>query len=186
MQDFSNQDRVEKEIECYICNGTGEVGIEERVVKKVTTPKDDVLLDLLDEYSESGRVVIYAGFTASVDRCVELARHQGWRVIRVDGRGWDFQGLPEGTDSHEAIKMFQDTKSDKSLDKIAFIGNPGAAGVGLTLTGSNVIIYYSNSFAGEHRMQSEDRIHRLGMDTNKGATIIDIIHLPTDQWRLLC
>jgi hypothetical protein len=30
-------------------------------------------------------------------------------------------------------------------------------------------------------MQSEDRIHRPGMDVNRGATIIDIFHLPSDQ-----
>jgi hypothetical protein len=30
-------------------------------------------------------------------------------------------------------------------------------------------------------MQAEDRIHRIGMDKNRGALIIDLIHLPTDQ-----
>jgi len=30
-------------------------------------------------------------------------------------------------------------------------------------------------------MQAEDRFHRAGMDTNRGATIIDLIHLSTDK-----
>ena len=29
-------------------------------------------------------------------------------------------------------------------------------------------------------MQSEDRIHRKGMDENLGCTIVDLIHLPSD------
>ncbi|MHC4705016.1 MAG: hypothetical protein ACYTFQ_31085, partial [Planctomycetota bacterium] len=28
---------------------------------------------------------------------------------------------------------------------------------------------------------AEDRIHRLGTDENLGATIVDLIHLPTDE-----
>ena len=30
-------------------------------------------------------------------------------------------------------------------------------------------------------MQSEDRIHRIGMDENLGCVIVDLIHLPTDE-----
>jgi hypothetical protein len=51
----------------------------------------------------------------------------------------------------------------------------------LTLTASPVVIFYSNDFKAENRMQAEDRIHRESMDLNLGATIIDIIHLPTDE-----
>lgn len=42
-------------------------------------------------------------------------------------------------------------------------------------------LYYSNDFNGEARAQSEDRGHRPGMDMNKGFTIIDIFHLPSDE-----
>ena len=50
----------------------------------------------------------------------------------------------------------------------------------LTLTESRMAVYWSNSFKPEYRTQSEDRIHRLGMDVNKGCVIVDLIHLPTD------
>ena len=52
--------------------------------------------------------------------------------------------------------------------------------MGITLTASPTICYYSNDFNAESRIQSEDRIHRPGMDVNLGATIIDLIHLPSD------
>ena len=64
--------------------------------------------------------------------------------------------------------------------KIAFVGHPKAGGMALTLTASPTELFYSNSFDGEARMQAEDRFHRAGMDTNRGATIIDLILLPTD------
>ena len=41
-------------------------------------------------------------------------------------------------------------------------------------------IFYSNDFNPESRSQAEDRIHRMGMDENKGCKIVDLFHLPTD------
>jgi hypothetical protein len=51
----------------------------------------------------------------------------------------------------------------------------------LTLTEAQVEVFFSNTFKGEDRMQAEDRAHREGMDLNKGLTVIDLIHLPTDK-----
>jgi SNF2 family DNA or RNA helicase len=65
--------------------------------------------------------------------------------------------------------------------RLCFIGHPQAGGMALTLTASPTELFYSNSFNGEARMQAEDRFHRAGMDTNRGATIIDLICLPTDK-----
>ena len=42
-------------------------------------------------------------------------------------------------------------------------------------------VYWSNSFKPEYRVQSEDRIHRKGMDENLGCVIVDLLHLPTDE-----
>ena len=62
--------------------------------------------------------------------------------------------------------------------KLVVIGHPGSAGMSLTLTAADEIIYYSNTFNGEERIQSEDRIHRPGC---RGAKITDIFLLPTDR-----
>ena len=53
------------------------------------------------------------------------------------------------------------------------VANPRTGGYGLNLTVSPTIIYYSNSYDLEVRMQSEDRIHRIGQ-TSK-ATYIDLV-----------
>ena len=39
-------------------------------------------------------------------------------------------------------------------------------------------------FNADDRIQLINRIHRPGMDINKGATIIDCVHLDTDQYVL--
>jgi predicted nucleic-acid-binding Zn-ribbon protein len=168
-----------KKVSCEPCGGSGEVTKYERETQMVPCPKEDALIDLLDNHEDVGRVVIYAGFTGSIDRCVDICHRQGWTTIRVDARGWsimDYNNNP--VDNSDSIKVFQELKDEHP--RVAFIGQPGAAGMGLTLTASPSIIYYSNDFNGENRIQSEDRIHRPGMDLNRGATIYDLIHLPSD------
>lgn len=158
---------------CDGCGGKGHRKQYKRTTVQVECPKDAALRDLLDEYDDVGRVVIYGGFTGSVDRITSICKDCGWNYIRVDSRGWhsDLDG--------DHLENFQDKIAKHP--RIAFIGQPQAAGMGLTLTASPVIIYYSNSFDGEGRIQSEDRCHRPSMDTNRGCTIIDLIHLETDK-----
>ena len=43
----------------------------------------------------------------------------------------------------------------------------------MTLTEANTVIYYSNGYDLEKRMQSEDRAHRIGQ--KKTVTYVDII-----------
>ncbi|MEE9548741.1 MAG: DEAD/DEAH box helicase [Nitrosomonadaceae bacterium] len=157
---------------CDGCGGQGHRKKYKRTTEEVECPKDEALRDLLDEYGEVGRVVAYGGFQGSVDRIISICEACNWAWIRADGRGWssDLDG--------NFLENFQEKVID--IPRIAFVGQPGAAGMGLTLTASPVIIYYSNDFDAEHRMQSEERTHRIGMDTNRGCTIIDLLHLPTD------
>lgn len=164
-------------VECSNCGGTGEVPNEVRTVEKVHSPKVTLLESILDDHQD-GRLVIYAGFTGSIDTVVEAVCRKGWNYIRVDGRGWH-SDLPGFKLAVDMIEAFQSKQSD--YPKLAFIGHPGSAGMGLTLTASCEIVYYSNDFNAESRIQSEDRIHRMGMDINKGAMITDILHLPSDM-----
>lgn len=173
---------VARDCTCDGCGGEKIVPDYPRQAVEVGSPKDTALESLLDEYEDCGRVVVFAAFEASVDRCVSIAQRNKWSTIRVDARGWHFtnsDGLPVEMEPKQMLLEFQN--KDSAYGPIAFIGHPGSGGTGITLTASPVIIYFSNSFNGEERMQSEDRIHRIGMDTNRGATIIDLIHLPSDR-----
>ena len=53
------------------------------------------------------------------------------------------------------------------------VGTPSTGGYGITLTAANTVIYYSNGYDLEKRMQSEDRAHRIGQ--KKSVTYIDMI-----------
>lgn len=166
------------EIDCFNCSGLGEVPAYARSVKTMSAPKVEVLKELLDEFEQDGRLVVFAGFQGSVDLICDAVTEKGWRWIRVDGRGWhtSLTGHPDLHKSSQLLGIFQNP--DAFEDKIVFVANPGSGGVGLTLTASQAVVFYSNTFKSDDRMQAEDRIHRIG---TKGATIIDIYHLPSDE-----
>jgi hypothetical protein len=66
--------------------------------------------------------------------------------------------------------------------RVCFVGHPEAGGMAMTLTASPVELFFSNSFKGEARIQSEDRCHRIGMDSNRGLIIKDLFLLPADEY----
>jgi len=172
--DWTNptQDIPMKSVACETCDGSGIVNRVDRVAEYVGTPKEKVLKDVLEEHEDVGRLVVSAALRASIDRIVEIVEKEGWDWIRIDGRGWH-SNLPLKED--EMIESFQNGDG-----KLCIIMHPESGGMGLTLTASPSILIYSNDFKAENRIQLEDRIHRPGMDNQRGATIIDINYLPTD------
>lgn len=169
---------IEQRASCPKCDGIGTVDHFRRAPVFVSSPKEEVLREILEEHEDIGRIGIFAGFTGSIDRVTSIVQSCGWNLIRVDGRGW-MSDMPAVKKPLDMITAFQEGQG--IYPKIAFTGQPGAGGLGLTLTASPTLVYYSNDFNGESRVQSEDRIHRIGMDVNRGAMIIDILHLPSDE-----
>ena len=53
------------------------------------------------------------------------------------------------------------------------MGTTQTGGYGITLTAASNVIYYSNGYDLEKRLQSEDRAHRIGQKNN--VTYIDIL-----------
>jgi SNF2 family DNA or RNA helicase len=184
---FSNVDMLDEElvsklekrkVTCPKCKGRGEVTKYKRYAREIPCPKEKALRDLLEENEETGRLVVFAGFTGSVDRCVEICHKEGWSVVRCDGRGYQVT-----TKDGELITDVEalDYWADMDNSRVAFVSHPESGGMSLTLTEARMCVYWSNSFKPEYRTQSEDRIHRKGMDENLGCTIVDLIHLPTDE-----
>lgn len=174
-------------VACGYCGGEGKVAKLKKEPQYMPCPKEDALIEDLDAAEALGRCVVWGGFTGTIDRIITIAHKYGWCTLRVDGRGYcgeDEQGNP--LDKDELLDAMDNSHPDaKSLantyPKLCFVGHPKAGGMALTLTASPISIYYSNSFDGEARMQSEDRIHRAGMDANRGCVIKDYIHLATDK-----
>lgn len=160
-------------ITCPVCVGTGEVPKKVRMTRKVTCPKEEALIEQLDHNEEIGRLVVFAGFSGSIDRVTEICLKYGWDVVKVDGRGWDVI-TKDGKKRVDPLDYW----ADMSNQKVVFVAHPQSGGMGLTLVEARTCIYYSNDFNPESRTQSEERIHRPGQD--HPVRIIDFIHLPTD------
>jgi SNF2 family DNA or RNA helicase len=172
-------DPVKEMSTCETCGGSGDIPNMVRESKKVPCPKDKAIISLLDENEEQGRIVIFAGFQGSIDRVVDVCHKQQWDVVKVDGRGWKI--LPCGEETIPKSVKPLDYWGDTERRRVAFVAHPESGGMGLTLTESRMAVFYSNDYKPESRIQAEDRIHRPGIDENKGATIVDLFHLGTDR-----
>jgi len=105
----------------------------------------------------TGKVIIWARFRADLKAIEGL----------LGDKAVSYHGGVSDDDREEAVNRFQNDDEVRY-----FISNPQAGGTGLTLTAAEYVIYYSNSFDLEQRLQSEDRCHRHGTTTN--VTYIDI------------
>lgn len=185
--DFDPNNWYVETVMCDTCGGLGKRPIMQRVTKHVGTPKDDFFIQELDENEEIGRYVVWGGFTGTLDHLVEIAHKYCWATLRVDGRGYvaqDPQNNP--LDYNEILDAMDRSHPNfnalmEKYPKVCFVGHPEAGGMALTLTASSTALFYSNSFKGEARIQAEDRIHRMGMDENRGCIIKDVMLLPTDK-----
>jgi len=132
------------------------------------SPKEKALTDLLEFYRENEvpRIVIYAGFDASIKKCYHLAFACGWESYIISGKH-----MPDV----EAFDRF--LSSDPK--PMAFICYPGCI-YGLNFCTSPVLVYYSNTFSGDHRMQSLERCDRPG-HSGQSTRIIDLVHLASDR-----
>lgn len=150
-------------------------GFQYRSELSFTSPKEERLKELLEEISP--RVVIYAAYHKSIDKVVSLVEKEGWEVIRNDGRGYYFSNRT--LTENNWLEYFSDVH--KHGQRVAYIGHPERGGIGLNLQAANTCIFYSNDFKADNRRQAEDRIHRIG---TRGATIIDLLWLPSDKYVL--
>ncbi len=158
---------------CPKCHGSGVIMKQDRKLHKFPTAKDDALIDLLEEFEDDERLIVYAAFQASVDRVVDVVRNAKWDWVRLDGRG--FASSFGATSVEDAMAEFQNPKSER---KIAWCGHPQSGGMGLTLTRSKAIVYYSLDHNLESFLQSKDRNYRIGTTS---STIIPLFHLPVDR-----
>ena len=77
-------------------------------------------------------------------------------------------------DSRRKISGDKNRNAFQNDSKVRFIvGTPQTGGYGITLTAANTVIYYSNGYDLEKRLQSEDRAHRIGQ--KKSVTYVDIL-----------
>ena len=110
-----------------------------------------------------GKAIIWANYQLSVGEIIQ-------RIIKEHGKDSyvHYYGLTSQEDRQDNIRKFQNDPECRFL-----IGTPQTGGYGITLTQANTVIYYSNGYDLEKRLQSEDRAHRIGQ--KKNVTYIDLI-----------
>lgn len=115
--------------------------------------KIDALDGLLDHLvCEMGeKVIVWSFYRSSLDRIAHRYAHLG--LVRIDGT------VTDASARRQAVRAFQEDPEVK-----LFLGNPAAAGAGLTLHAARYAVYESLSNQAAHYLQSLDRIHRRGQE----------------------
>ena len=130
------------------------------------------LMDCLEE--TDGKVIIWATYREDIKTIVEsLKKAYG------DASTVEYHGGVDSTLRQKQIALFQ----EKNGPARYFVGNPSTGGYGITLTAANTVIYYSNSYDLEKRLQSEDRAHRIGQTGS--VTYVDLVAEKTIDERII-
>lgn len=126
-------------------------------------PKLNALMETLDVIGDDRKIIIWARFK----------EEQRWIVESLENKYGPHSVIhyAAGTTTGDRIAMIE-AFQDKCNGYRFFVSNPTMGGIGLTLIAATFVIYYSNSFSLEDRLQSEDRAHRKGQ--TESVTYIDI------------
>ena len=131
-------------------------------ITEVKSNRIKALLEVLDEVE--GKVIIWANYVYDIKQIVNAISDE-----YGDDSIVQYYGAVEAEKRQDNIKKFQDPNSKARF----FVGNPQTGGYGITLTAASNVIYYSNGYDLEKRLQSEDRAHRIGQ--KKAVTYVDLI-----------
>ncbi len=132
----------------------------------------DELLNICEE--TSGKVIIWANWVHDIVNIDEaLAIRFGQKTVQ------SYYGSTEASTRQNVVEEFQNPDSPMRF----FVGNSRTGGMGITLTEASTVIYYSNNYDLEIRVQSEDRAHRIGQKNN--VTYIDLVSPRTIDEKIL-
>jgi SNF2 family DNA or RNA helicase len=127
---------------------------------EITDARYNICMDTIAECS--GKILIWSRFKQDIRRLAEMLRKEYGDDMVVE-----YHGDVSIDNRRAAIDAIQSGKAR------FIIGTPATGGVGITLTKVNTVIYFANDFDLEHRIQSEDRVHRIGQ--TMPVTYIDIV-----------
>ena len=139
----------------------GHFTADDGTIQRIPNNRISELMDVLDEIE--GKAIIWAHYQWDIKDIIK-------EIIKVHGPGSivDYYGLTPQDERQGNIKKFQEDEKCRFI-----VGTPQTGGYGITLTAANTVIYYSNGYDLEKRLQSEDRAHRIGQQ--KSVTYVDIL-----------
>ena len=140
----------------------GHIKSDDGTETPINNNRIDELIEVIAEMQ--GKVITWANYRQNILEIVETL--QG--LFGVDAVASYF-GDTTPDERERVIKQFQNPDSPLRF----FVGNTQTGGYGITLTEAQNVIYYSNNFDLEKRLQSEDRAHRIGQKNN--VTYVDLV-----------
>jgi SNF2 family DNA or RNA helicase len=127
---------------------------------------------LMDEMDQNpGQAIIFCRFREDVRRVADSLSQCAEKPVYVEYHG--------GVGSRDREKAVADFQAGNARYFIA----TSAAARGLTLTAASTVIYYSQDFSLETRLQSEDRAHRIGQ--KKSVVYIDLVARDTVDEKII-
>jgi len=145
---------------------------DEGEIQEIRNNRLEELMNVLSE--TNSKVIIWATFTHDILRIVDEIKK-----VYGDDSVAAYHGETLQDDRQAIVKTFQDKESPLRF----FVGQPRTGGYGITLHAANTVVYYSNSFDLEIRLQSEDRAHRIGQTSN--VTYVDLISSKTIDEKII-
>lgn len=140
----------------------GHVKMDDGTVVELPNNRIKELLSVIEE--TDGKIIIWATYRHDIEAIkLALSKEYGMNSIGM------YYGDTDDDERKRVLECFQNPENEMRF----FVGNPSTGGYGLTLTAAQTMIYFSNSFDLEKRLQSEDRAHRIGQ--TKNVTYIDLM-----------
>ncbi|MQF69442.1 DEAD/DEAH box helicase [SAR202 cluster bacterium AD-804-J14_MRT_500m] len=129
-------------------------------------PKIRAVLNRIRQFAPEQKIIVWTSFVKNVEYLAFRLAHLG--AVYIHG-GVD-SGDEEDDESREGkIKLFHDNPNVRVL-----VANPAAAGEGVSLHKiCHYAIYLDRTFNAAHYMQSQDRIHRVGLKPDQ-KTLIEV------------
>ena len=124
-------------------------GDETDRVERVSSAKLDALSDIIDSAAlEAGKLVIIARFLPEIDAITAMLERKSIGYSLITGAV---------KDRDEQVRRFQTNPG-----VTVFVGQIATAGLGITLTAADKMVFYSLDYSMSNFEQTKARIHRVG------------------------
>lgn len=145
-----------------ICAGF--VKDEHGVIHKLKeNPRLEALQELLEDYAEHHKIIVWSVFKETYKDVGELCRQLKIPFVELHGE------TPQ-KDRDANIDSFNNDPKIRVM-----IANQGAGGIGINLIASDMSIYYTKGPFAEQDVQSEARNYRGGSEIHQKVTRIDLV-----------
>ena len=140
----------------------GHFTADDGTIQDIPNHRITELMEILSEVE--GKVVIWSHYQRDIETILKAIKKKYDR----DDIVVDYYGKTSMEDRQNNIKKFQEDDNCRF-----FVGTTQTGGYGITLTAASTMVYYSNGYDLEKRLQSEARIDRIGQEYP--MTYIDIV-----------